>query len=403
MKLTEKDVFDFIESEDVKFIRLAFCDVNGRPKNISIMPSELKRAFRTGIGFDASAIDGFDRGAKSDLLLFPDPSTLTVLPWRPSHGKVVRMFSDIRRADGTPFAPDSRRILARAEADAKDAGISVKFGAEIEFYLFKTDEYGEKTREPFDHAGYMDVAPEDKGENVRREICLTLLDKGIDPETSNHERGPVQKEIYFRFHTALKAADDVMNLFSVVNAAAGSHGLCADFTPNPLHDNVGNAFFINISVEKDDGDDVFPSFLAGILAHIEEMTAFLNSTPDSYLRLREKSTPKHIFWAHENRASLIRVPAETGGRRRMQLRSPDPMANPYIAYSLLIYAGLDGVARGLVPPCPISDDDDSSGDGFDTLPSSYEEALRLAKSSDFIKSCLPEEFIRGAEIIRGAD
>ncbi len=397
MRMTEKDVFDYIDNEDVKFIRLAFCDVNGRMKNISIMPTELHRAFDSGIGFDPTAVEGFDIGAGSDLTLYPIPSTLTTLPWRPSHGKVIRMFSDIRYPDGSPFELDSRRILALTEKEARDAGLIVKIGAEIEFYLFKTDEDGLPTKIPFDHAGYMDVAPADKGENVRREICLTLLDMGINPETSYHERGPGQNEIDFRFDTALKAADDVMNLFAVVNAAAGSSGLYADFTPKPLHDNIGSAFFVNISVTKDNGQDVTQSFMAGILAHIKEMTAFLNSTPDSYLRLSDEASLKYIRWAHENRSTLIRVPADRGDRSRIQLRSPDPMANPYIAYTLLIKAGLLGVKNGLLPP-PETNGDEHPDDNAEMLPSSYDEAIRIAKSSDFIKASLPTSFLSGKKI-----
>ena len=229
MIYTENEVFDFIEQEDVKFIRLAFCDVHGNQKNISIMPSQLKRAFTEGISFDASAICGFGDEVGSDLLLFPIPSTLNVLPWRPSHGKVVRMFCDILRPDGTAFEKDSRRILTKAIEAARERGISVAFGAECEFYLFKTDENGYPTREPFDRAGYMDVAPEDKGENVRREICLTLLDMGITPESSHHEEGPGQNEIDVRYSDAMSAADNVMNLLSVVKAAANHNGLYADF------------------------------------------------------------------------------------------------------------------------------------------------------------------------------
>ena len=198
MLYTEQDIFDYIEQEDVKFIRLAFCDPSGRQKNISIMPQELPRAFSQGISFDASAIPGFGCAVNSDLLLFPIPSTLSVLPWRPSTGKVVRMFCRIKHPDGTPFPLDSRWILEKAVKAASEQGLSLFFGSEFEFYLFKTDESGAPTKEPFDHAGYMDVAPEDKGENVRREICLTLESMGILPERSHHEEGPGQNEIDFR-------------------------------------------------------------------------------------------------------------------------------------------------------------------------------------------------------------
>lgn len=195
MICTANEVFDFVNQEDVKFIRLAFCDVSGKQKNISILPNELERAFSDGISFDASAIKGFGDEGKSDLLLFPVPSTMNVLPWRTSHGKVIRMFCDIRHPDGTPFETDSRRILKKAVETAAKRGLTVRFGAEFEFYLFNTDDKGFPTTEPFDRAGYMDVAPEDKGENVRREICLTLLDMGITPESSHHEEGPGQNEI----------------------------------------------------------------------------------------------------------------------------------------------------------------------------------------------------------------
>ena len=189
MLYTQEDVDAYIEQEDVKFIRLAFCDLLGRQKNISIMPQELSRAFSQGISFDASAVAGFGDVVESDLYLFPIPSTLSVMPWRPSRGKVVRMFCDIRYPDGRPFPLDCRALLQRAVREAKDLGLSVQIGAEFEFYLFKTDADGNPTTQPFDHAGYMDMAPEDKGENVRREICLTLEQIGITPECSHHEEG----------------------------------------------------------------------------------------------------------------------------------------------------------------------------------------------------------------------
>lgn len=234
MVYTKEEVFDFIKEEDVSFIRLAFCDINGRQKNISIMPAELDRAFEEGIAFDASAICGFGDEQNSDLLLFPDPSTLNILPWRPSHGKVVRMFCDIKRPDGTPFEKDSRTILRRAVETARKKGVRVRFGSEYEFYLFMTDGNGEPTKIPLDRAGYMDVAPEDKGENVRREICLTLTDMGIQPEGSHHEQGPGQNEIDFRYSDAMTAADNAMNFISVVKAAAQHNGLYADFSQSRL-------------------------------------------------------------------------------------------------------------------------------------------------------------------------
>lgn len=388
MIYTENEVFDFIEQEDVKFIRLAFCDVHGNQKNISIMPSQLKRAFTDGISFDASAICGFGDEVGSDLLLFPIPSTLNVLPWRPSHGKVVRMFCDIRRPDGTAFEKDSRRILTKAIEAARERGISVAFGAECEFYLFKTDENGYPTREPFDRAGYMDVAPEDKGENVRREICLTLLDMGITPESSHHEEGPGQNEIDVRYSDAMSAADNVINLLSVVKAAANHNGLYADFSPKPLDGESGNGMHINMSVKSDNGADYTDRFMAGVLAHAKEMTAFLNPVADSYKRFGKKKAPKYITWSTENRSQLIRIPAAKGEYKRIELRSPDPTANPYIAFALLIYAGLDGINSNLPLPDAVNQNlytaDRQMLDKLDSLPSTLDEAIALASSSRFI-------------------
>ncbi|MDD6679048.1 MAG: glutamine synthetase family protein [Firmicutes bacterium] len=394
MLYTEQDVFDYVEQEDVKFIRLAFCDVTGKQKNISIMPQELKRAFSQGISFDASAIAGFGDVVASDLFLFPIPSTLSVLPWRPSRGKVVRMFCRIRHPDGTPFRLDSRFLLESAVKKAREQGITVQFGAEFEFYLFKTDENGDSTREPFDRAGYMDVAPEDKGENVRREICLTLESMGISPESSHHEEGPGQNEIDFRYSDALTAADNAMHFLSVVKAVAAGSGLYADFTPKPIPGEAGSGMHINLSVKADSGEDVMSAFMAGVLAHIREMTWYLNPCEASYLRLGEKKAPRYVTWSPENRSQLIRIPAARGEYRRMELRSPDPMANPYLVYALLIHAGLDGIRRGLTPPEPLNINlytaEESVTAGLDRLPASLEEAWALAKNSQFLRDVLPE-------------
>lgn len=395
MIYTAQEVFDFVKEEDVKFIRLAFCDTLGRQKNISILPSELRRAFEDGISFDASAICGFGGAEKSDLLLFPDPSTLNILPWRPSHGKVVRMFCDIRHPDGTPFSRDTRAILRRAVADAKAAGITVQFGAEIEFYLFKTDENGDPTKIPFDHATYMDVAPEDKGENVRREICLTLLDMGIQPESSHHEEGPGQNEIDFRYSDAMRAADDAMNFITVVKATATQNGLYADFSPKPLENESGNGLHINMSVKCADGTDRTPAFMAGILAHIRDLTAFLNPSEASYSRFGKCKAPKFVTWSHENRSQLIRIPAAKGEYRRIELRSPDPSANPYLAYALLIWAGLDGIAKDMCPAPAVNLNllaaPESETREFDTLPGSLEEAVALANGSALVRRVLGED------------
>lgn len=392
MIYTAREVFDFVRQEDVKFIRLAFCDVNGKQKNISITPDELPRAFSDGISFDASAIKGFGDEVGSDLLLFPVPSTLNILPWRSSHGNVIRMFCSMKYPDGTQFEKDSRMILQRAVDAAAAKGVSVQFGAEFEFYLFNTDEKGMPTDEPFDRAGYMDVAPEDRGENARREICLTLLEMGIKPESSHHEEGPGQNEIDFRYSDAMTAADNAMNFMTVVKAAAQRNGIYADFSPKPLPGESGNGLHINMSVKTADGEDHTNAFMAGILAHIKEMTAFLNPTEDSYKRLGEKKAPKYITWSPENRSQLIRIPAAKGEYRRIELRSPDPTANPYIAYALLIMAGLDGIERELTAPEAVNVNlykaDSSVTEPLDRLPASLDEAVAVAEGSDFVRGVI---------------
>lgn len=392
MIYTAREVYDFVRQEDVKFIRLAFCDVNGKQKNISITPDELPRAFSDGISFDASAIKGFGDEVGSDLLLFPVPSTLNILPWRSSHGNVIRMFCSMKYPDGTQFEKDSRMILQRAVDAAAAKGVSVQFGAEFEFYLFNTDEKGMPTDEPFDRAGYMDVAPEDRGENARREICLTLLEMGIKPESSHHEEGPGQNEIDFRYSDAMTAADNAMNFMTVVKAAAQRNGIYADFSPKPLPGESGNGLHINMSVKTADGEDHTNAFMAGVLAHIKEMTAFLNPTEDSYKRLGEKKAPKYITWSPENRSQLIRIPAAKGEYRRIELRSPDPTANPYIAYALLIMAGLDGIERELTAPEAVNVNlykaDSSVTEPLDRLPASLDEAIAVAEGSDFVRGVI---------------
>ena len=397
MNYTEQEVMQFAEEEDVKFIRLAFCDVFGKPKNVSIMKDELKRAFQMGIAIDGSAIVGFGDEAHSDLFLHPDPNTLSVLPWRPEHGRVVRMYCTISYPDGTPFVADTRKILSQAVETAKKEGIAFRFGTEIEFYLFKLDEFGNKTNVPYDNAGYMDVSPDDKGENIRREICLTLEQMGIYPESSHHEEGPGQNEIDFRYSSPLEAADNAQTFRSVVGATAMRNGVAVDFSPKPLPDKAGNGVHINFSAESDTGEDVMGYAIAGILKHISALTAFLNPTEASYKRLGEKKAPAYISWAEGNRSQLIRVPAASGEYRRAELRSPDPTINPYIAFSLLIYAALDGIKNKIKLPLPtkinLFNTTESVLQKYKRLPRSLSEANELAKKSKLIKKVLPSSVI----------
>jgi len=397
MKYSKDEVMQYAREEDVKFIRLAFCDVFGKQKNISIMPDELPRAFEYGIAFDASAIAGFGNEMHSDLLLHPEPDTLAPLPWRPEHGRVVQMFSGISYPDGAPFECDTRSLLKKAVVDARGKGYDFTFGAEQEFYLFLLDENGQPTKTPCDKAGYMDIAPEDHGENVRREICLTLEKMGIRPESSHHEEGPGQNEIDFRYADALIAADQAMTFQRVVKTVAHSNGLFADFSPKPLEDAPGNGFHINMSLKPFDENGSFSGMIAGILANIKAMTLFLNPSRDSYRRLGSHKAPGYISWSAENRSQLVRIPAAAGEYRRAELRSPDPSANPYLAFALMIYAGLDGLENKRVLPSAADINlyaaDPQLLSQFERLPGTYEEACKAALSSSFIKSHIPSRLL----------
>lgn len=410
MNYSYEEVKEFIEQEDVKFVRLAFCDLKGNQKNMSISPAELERAFTDGISFDAYAIGDFGQELKTDLILRPVANTLNVLPWRPSRGKVVRLFCNIEYPDGTPFEIDTRRLLQNAVDEARKIGLTVELGTEFEFYLFKTDENGDPTDIPFDTAGYMDVAPFDKGENIRREICLTLIEMGISPECSMHLDGPGQNQIVFRYADAMNAADNAVNFVSVVKAAASHNGLYADFSPKPILDKPGNGLHINISVspnkkyiEKYGVKDVKSTleynrrFMAGVMEHIREITVFLNTNEASYKRLGEHTAPKYVSWTKENRSQLLRVPEKRNDHKRFELRSPDACLNPYLAFAMLIYAGLDGIKNDIELPEPLdinlnSADEEVVGK-LKRLPENYKEASKLAKESEFVKECVSQELL----------
>lgn len=391
-----KTISDYIEEEDVKFIRLAFVDIYGNQKNISVMPHELERVFLHGVSIDGAAIKGFDSNVKSDLILKPDTNTIQRLPWRPSQGRVIRMYCNIKNPDGSDFECDTRTILIKAIEEAKKYGLTFNFGSEIEFYLFKTDELGEPTSVPFDKAGYMDIAPEDKGENVRREICLTLEEMGILPVGSHHEEGPGQNEIDFRYSDALSASDDATTFKGVVKTIAARNGLYASFDPKPIINAPGNGQHINISVESNDEKDICYA-IEGILEHAREMTAFFNTTEKSYERLGKMMAPKYVSWSSENRSELIRIPAANGKYKRIEFRQADPMTNPYLAYTLLIYAAIDGIKNKKALREPVNYNLYTAPkevlDKLEILPETLEEAKKVAKDSEFIKKILNQRII----------
>ncbi len=386
-------ILDYVKEEDIKFIRLAFVDVYGKPKNVSIMPHELERAFKYGVSIDSQAIEGFKNGYKSDLLLFPNSDTITILPWRPREGRVIRMFCDIKYPDGKDFVCDTRKLLINAVNYAKENNIEFKFGSEIEFYLFKADEDGESTNIPYDKAGYMDLAPDDKGENIRREICLMLEEMGILPVGSHHEEGPGQNEIAFRYAEPILAADMATTFKTVVKMVSNRNGLCASFNPKPIDDKPGNGYHVNFSVNGSNLDYA----IEGVLKHIKEITAFLNISEESYKRLGKLMAPKYISWSRENRSELIRIPAASDNYVRAELRSPDPLINPYLAFALIIYAGVDGILNKSNLRAPVDADlntaDKTLLDKLDKLPSNLGEAKKLAKKSDFINKYVPKEIL----------
>lgn len=403
MYYSKDEAIQFIEQNDVKFIRLAFCDIYGRQKNVSIMPGELKKAFEGGISFDASAIEGFKEESKSDLFLIPDAKTMSLLPWRPTSGRVVRFFCDVYDEKRNPYIADTRNILKKAISFAAQQGYSFLFGPECEFYLFKTDEDGNSTNIPIDNGTYMDIAPDDRGENVRREICLTLEQMGIKPEKSHHEEGPGQNEIDFAYSDALSAADNMTAFKAVVSAISARNGLYADFSPKPLKDKAGSGLHINMSVKSVTKHDVTTkerdSMVAGILKRIRDITLFLNNSDNSYQRLSKFKAPGYVTWAFSDRSQLIRIPASSEAASRIELRSPDPLTNPYITFALLIYSSLEGILQAMTPPDAMDINLYKTNcdmvKGIERLPDNLNDAKKLASSSEFVDKYIPKQIIEG--------
>jgi glutamine synthetase len=406
MNSTTGEVLEFVRENDIKFIRLGFCDIFGLQKNISIMADGLESAFENGVSFDAHAIRGFRDVTQSDLLLFPEPATLKVLPWRPGPGRVARFYCDIKSPGGSVFLHDGRAVLKQVVARAEEMGYACKIGAECEFYLFKTGEDGEPAA-VFDRGGYLDISPLDKGENIRREICLTLEEMGIKPEASHHEQGPGQNEIDFRCSDTLACADNLQTFKSVVKAIAARNGLFASFMPKPIPDAPGSGLHVNVSITHN-GRNIFEkagegnpcaadSFIAGILAKTPEITLFLNPLANSYERLGKFEAPLYVSWSRQNRSQLVRIPAAAGEKARMELRSLDPSLNPYLAFALIIAAGLDGIEGGAILP-PAVDVDLCTADASVTknlamLPGSMDRAIALAENSAFVQNLIGGELL----------
>ena len=389
MTTYDKDeVLQYAKENDVRFVRLSFCDIFGQLKNVSISASELERAFSEGISFDASAIRGFLNIEDSDLLLFPDPETLQILPWRTcENGRVIRLFCDIMHPDLRPFEGDARYLLKEAENELYDTGYDAMIGLECEFYLFKNDEKGKPTYEPMDSAGYLDVAPLDKGENIRREISLTLEEMGIYIETSHHEKGPGQNEISFRPSALLSSADNLISFKNMVKTLASQRGLFASFLPKPLFKESGSGLHINISLHKEGlpFDAIKENMIAGMLSHIKELQLFLNPVSNSYQRLGSDEAPSSVTWGTSNRGLLIRVPdVKKESAKRIEIRLADPSCNPYLALLLLLKAAEDGIRRNM----KLSDIEDG-----DQLAESLSEAADNAERSEFVRNVLPPHLL----------
>ena len=387
MSFSPIEVLNFVEENDVKFIRLTFCDIFGNLKNIAIMPKELPRAFKHGISFDATGITG----ECSDLLLIPDISTLSVLPWRPKSGRVVRFFCNIQNSDGSDYSGDLRKQLHDKILSLNSEGYSCEFATKCEFYLFNLDDSGEPTKIPHDHGGYLDVAPLDKCENTRREICLSLEEMGLNPKSSCHKHGWGQNEIDFKKSEPVTAADNMVHYKTVVKSIASQNGLYASFMPRPLENQPGSILNICLGI-RTNGMDIFgtdegKSFIAGILNRIPEMTAFLNPSTNSYERFGVGYAPQFINWSYKNTSPLIRISNAVGESPSIEVRSADATCNPYIAFNLILSAGFEGIKNReeLAPESETSK----------KLPSSLEEAYNLAEKSDFIKSVLSEKTRNG--------
>ena len=417
---TREDVLRIVENEDVKFIRLQFTDIFGNLKNIAITSNQLEKALDNMCMFDGSAIDGFVSIEESDMCLRPDLSTLEIFPWRPQQGKVARMFCDVYHPDGRPFAGDSRQALKKVIAEAQEMGYVFKVGPECEFFLFNTDESGLPTTNTNEQASYFDIGPMDGGENARRDIVMTLEEMGLIIEASHHEMAPAQHEIDLRYDEALATADNIMTFKLAARTIARRHGLHATFMPKPKSGVNGSGMHINMTLHKD-GKNIFEDkndphglsreayyFIGGIMKHIKGMAAITNPLVNSYKRLVPGyAAPVYIAWSVTNRSPLVRIPAEGGAGPRIELRSPDSAANPYLTLAVCLKAGLDGVANRVEPPASVDlniykmTDAERRALNIDQLPGNLIEALEEMKKDplilDVLGSHIAENYVAAKE------
>ena len=406
---TKNDIMSLVQEEDVEFIRLQFTDIFGNLKNVAVTVSQLKKALDGECMFDGSSIEGFARIEESDMYLHPDFSTLNIFPWRPQQGKVARFICDVYRPNGTPFEGDPRYILKRAIKEAENLGYVFEVGPECEFFLFNTDENAMPTTNTHEQAGYFDLGPVDFGENARRDMVLTLEEMGFVIEASHHEVAPAQHEIDFRYDEALATADNIMTFKLAVKTIAKRHGLHATFMPKPKYGVNGSGMHINMSLSKD-GKNIFADkddknglskeayyFIGGIMKHMKGMTAITNPLVNSYKRLVPGfEAPVHIAWSVTNRSPLIRIPASHGIGTRIELRSPDPSANPYLALAVCLRAGLDGIVNKIMPPASVDcnifemSDAQKKENGIEEIPGTLIEAIYDMEKDDLVREVLGE-------------
>jgi glutamine synthetase, type I len=421
-KYTRDDILKLAKEQNVRFIRLQFTDLFGTLKNVEIPVSQLPKALDNKIMFDGSTIEGFVRIEESDMYLYPDPDTWVVFPWSAEEGRVARLICDVYLPDGTPFPGDPRGILKRVLKEAQELGFTtMNVGPEPEFFLFKLDENGQPTMELNDKGGYFDLAPVDLGENCRRDIVLTLDKMGFEVEASHHEVAPGQHEIDFKYADAVTAADNIITFKLVVKNIARQHGLHATFMPKPIYGVNGSGMHTHLSLfvgEKnvfyDETDELGLSqvarhFLAGILEHARGFTAITNPTVNSYKRLVPGyEAPVYVAWSVQNRSPLVRIPASRGQSTRIEVRSPDPSCNPYLALAVMLKAGLDGIKNKLtLPPAVdhniyIMTEEERRDLGIESLPGTLKEALECLKQDPVICDALGEHalthFIEAKEI-----
>ena len=406
---SREDIIRIVEEEDVEFIRLQFTDMFGMLKNVALTASQLERALDNQCMFDGSAIDGFVRIEESDMYLYPDYNTFEIFPWRPQQGKVARLICDVYRPNGEPFEGDPRYVLKKVLKEAERMGYTFHVGPECEFFLFDTDESGRPSTDTREMAGDFDVGPVDMAENVRRDIVLNLEEMGFAVEASHHELAPAQHEIDLEYMDGLTAADNIMTFKMAVKTIAKRHGLHATFMPKPKAGINGSGMHINMSLADQSGHNVFIDetdglglsriayqFMAGILAHMKEITMLTNPLVNSYKRLVPGyDAPVYVTWsAAANRSALIRIPCTRGSNTRIELRCPDSAVNPYLALAACLAAGLDGIKQEMEPPKSVDvnlfamTEEQMDALGIEQLPETLGEALEAFEHSSFVRKVL---------------